>query len=108
MGVLLDGMHLEAGGRLAVLSVDRAMMARTGAGVDDIDGLINLPLQVREHRGGGDVQARRLTGTLARQPAIEGRRSTCARSPRATAAAATATPRGSTRLAATHGRPARR
>lgn len=47
MGALLDGMVLEAGGRLAVLSLDRALLARTQATVDDLDGLINVPLQVR-------------------------------------------------------------
>lgn len=47
MGALLDGMRLEADGRLAVLQVDNALMAHTGASVDDLDGLINLPLQVR-------------------------------------------------------------
>jgi phosphoesterase RecJ-like protein len=47
MGALLEGMQLEAGGRLAVMDVDNALMAHTGAGVDDLDGLINLPLQVR-------------------------------------------------------------
>jgi phosphoesterase RecJ-like protein len=46
MGALLDGMRLEADGRLAVLQVDNALMAHTGASVDDLDGLINLPLQV--------------------------------------------------------------
>lgn len=47
-GALLDSMRLEADGRLAVLSVDNETMKRTGANVDDMDGLINLPLQVRQ------------------------------------------------------------
>lgn len=48
MGSLLDRMRLEAGGRLAVLTLDNATMAETGATVDDLDGLINVPLQVRQ------------------------------------------------------------
>lgn len=47
MGALLDGMSLASGGRLAVLSLDPALMERTGATVDDLEGLINVPLQVR-------------------------------------------------------------
>lgn len=47
MGALLDGMALAVDGRLAVLSLDRALLVRTGATVDDLDGLINVPLQVR-------------------------------------------------------------
>ncbi len=48
MGTMLDGMRLEGDGRLAVLSVDNATMAHTGATVDDLEGLINIPLQVRQ------------------------------------------------------------
>ena len=48
MGTLLEHMRLEADGRLAVLAVDNAAMAQTGATVDDLDGLINIPLQVRQ------------------------------------------------------------
>jgi phosphoesterase RecJ-like protein len=48
LGAVLDGMGLSEGGRLAVLSVDNAMMAKAGATVDDLDGLINVPLQVRQ------------------------------------------------------------
>ena len=47
-GALLDGMRLEADGRLAVLALDNETLQRTGASVDDMDGLINLPLQVRQ------------------------------------------------------------
>ncbi len=47
MGALLEGMALESGGRLAILSLDRALLCRTGATPDDLDGLVNLPLQVR-------------------------------------------------------------
>jgi phosphoesterase RecJ-like protein len=48
MGTLLEHMRLEADGRLAVLAVDNATLALTGATVDDLDGLINIPLQVRQ------------------------------------------------------------
>ncbi len=47
MGALLDGMTLAADGRLAVLSLDQDLLGRTGATTDDLDGLINVPLQVR-------------------------------------------------------------
>lgn len=47
-GALLAGMRLEAGGRLAVLHLDEAMMQATGATYDDTDGLINLPLGARQ------------------------------------------------------------
>jgi phosphoesterase RecJ-like protein len=47
MGTLLEHMRLDADGRLAVLAVDNAIMAQTGATVDDLDGRINIPLQVR-------------------------------------------------------------
>lgn len=46
MGALLDGMSLSCGGRLAVLTLDQALFERTGATVDDLDGLVNVPLQV--------------------------------------------------------------
>ncbi len=48
MGALLDKMTLHAGGQLAVLTADDALMAETGATPDDLDGLINLPLSVRD------------------------------------------------------------
>jgi len=51
MGALLDGMQLEAGGRLAVLHLDDEMLRAAGSTRDDTEGLINLPLTAR------DVQA---------------------------------------------------
>jgi len=48
MGALLDGMQLHADGRLAVLSLDDALMAETQATSDDLDGLVNLPLSVKD------------------------------------------------------------
>jgi phosphoesterase RecJ-like protein len=48
MGTLLEGMRLREDGRLAVLSIDNTAMAQAGATTDDLDGLINLPLQVRD------------------------------------------------------------
>jgi phosphoesterase RecJ-like protein len=44
IGALLEGMRVLAGGRLAVLSMDDALLARTGAAAEDTDGLINMPL----------------------------------------------------------------
>jgi bifunctional oligoribonuclease and PAP phosphatase NrnA len=48
MGALLAGMELEAGGRLAVMHLDEAMLSETGSTKDDTEGLINLPLTARE------------------------------------------------------------
>lgn len=50
IGALLDGMEITCGGRLAVLWLDDALMARTGAVPDDTDGLINMPLMAADIR----------------------------------------------------------
>jgi phosphoesterase RecJ-like protein len=47
-GAVLGSIELEHGGRLAVVCVDRAMAAAAGGTYDDTEGLINLPLTVRE------------------------------------------------------------
>ena len=44
IGALLDGMEVTADGKLAVLAIDEALFARTGATPEDTDGLINMPL----------------------------------------------------------------
>lgn len=51
IGALLEGMRLEAGGRVAVLRLSDAMLASAGATADDTEGLINMPLTA------SDVQA---------------------------------------------------
>lgn len=48
MGALLAGMRLEFEGRLAVLHLDEALLQQTGGSRDDTEGLINLPLAVRD------------------------------------------------------------
>ena len=48
MGEMLHGMELHHGNRLAVLAFDEQLLARTGATVDDTEGLVNLPLNARE------------------------------------------------------------
>lgn len=50
-GALLERMALHGDGRVAVLHVDDALLAETGGTADDMEGLINLPLEAR------DVQA---------------------------------------------------
>ncbi len=50
MGALLGGMRLEAGDRLAVLSLDDEMLRTSGATRDDTEGLVNLPFAAREVR----------------------------------------------------------
>jgi phosphoesterase RecJ-like protein len=47
LGLLLDHMVLEAGGRLALLYFDDALLAALGATYDDTEGLINVPLSAR-------------------------------------------------------------
>jgi phosphoesterase RecJ-like protein len=47
-GAVLSSIELEDGGRLAVVRVDRAMAASAGGNYEDTEGLINLPLTVRE------------------------------------------------------------
>jgi phosphoesterase RecJ-like protein len=47
-GAVLNGMALDATGRLATLYLDEAMMAACGAAPDDTDGLINFPLTAKE------------------------------------------------------------
>jgi phosphoesterase RecJ-like protein len=47
-GSVLSTIELEDHGRLAVVFVDRAMAAAAGGTYDDTEGLINLPLTVKE------------------------------------------------------------
>jgi bifunctional oligoribonuclease and PAP phosphatase NrnA len=47
-GAVLGSVELEAGGRLAVIYLDRAMARAAGGTYDDTEGLINLPLTVKE------------------------------------------------------------
>ena len=48
LGGILNTMELDPTGRLAVLYLDHARAAATGATYDDTEGLINMPLTVRE------------------------------------------------------------
>jgi phosphoesterase RecJ-like protein len=47
-GAVLSSIELEDAGRLAIVRVDRAMAAAAGGSYEDTEGLINLPLTVRE------------------------------------------------------------
>lgn len=47
-GRLLHEMRLEAGGRVAVLRIDEALLRETGCPPDDMEGVINLPLAARD------------------------------------------------------------
>lgn len=49
-GAVLSAIELEHDGRLAVMRVDHAMTAAAGGTYEDTEGLINLPLTVREIR----------------------------------------------------------
>ena len=48
VGSVLNTMELDPSGRLAVLYLDHAKAAAVGATYDDTEGLINMPLTVRE------------------------------------------------------------
>ncbi len=47
-GAVLSAIELEHDGRLAVMRVDHAMTAAAGGTYEDTEGLINLPLTVRD------------------------------------------------------------
>ena len=47
-GAVLSAIELELDGRLALMRVDEAMTAKAGGTYDDTEGLINLPLTVKE------------------------------------------------------------
>ncbi len=49
-GELLRGMELAGAGRVAVLHVDDGLLRATGCAPEDLDGMINLPLQARDVR----------------------------------------------------------
>jgi bifunctional oligoribonuclease and PAP phosphatase NrnA len=48
LGSVLGTLELDETGRLGVLYLDQAMLDRAGGTYDDIEGLINLPLTVKE------------------------------------------------------------
>ena len=47
-GAVLNGMELDATGRIATLVMDRALAVRCGGTYDDTEGLINFPLTVKD------------------------------------------------------------
>jgi phosphoesterase RecJ-like protein len=48
IGAVLDGMRLEAGGRVAVLRLDEDVVRDMGCTHHDAEGLVNMPLTARE------------------------------------------------------------
>jgi phosphoesterase RecJ-like protein len=48
MGAVLSRMQLASGGRLAIMSVDQELVTASAGTYEDTEGLINLPLTVRE------------------------------------------------------------
>jgi phosphoesterase RecJ-like protein len=48
MGAVLRGIQLDATGRIAAISLDREMTREAGATYEDTEGLVNLPLTVKE------------------------------------------------------------
>ena len=49
-GMLLDRMQLEHDRRIAVLTVNDAILAEAGCDLDDLEGIVNLPLAARDVR----------------------------------------------------------
>ncbi len=47
-GAVLSAMQLDATGRIAILYLDDEIMRRTGSSSDDTEGLINMPLSVKD------------------------------------------------------------
>jgi phosphoesterase RecJ-like protein len=47
-GAVLNGMLLDASGRVAVLTITRALAAAAGGTYDDTEGIINFPLTVKD------------------------------------------------------------
>jgi phosphoesterase RecJ-like protein len=47
-GAVLSGMELDASGRVATVYVDRKLTEETGGTYEDTEGLVNLPLTVKE------------------------------------------------------------
>ncbi len=47
-GAVLNGMQLDPSGRVALLTVTGEMLRSAGAGSDDLEGLINFPLTVKD------------------------------------------------------------
>jgi len=47
-GAVLNGMRIDSSGRVAVLYLDHGMARDAGATYDDTDGLINMPLTVKD------------------------------------------------------------
>ena len=48
MGAVLHNLEFEAGGRLAIANLSLRLLEETGASHEDSDGLINIPLTVKE------------------------------------------------------------
>ncbi|MEZ5320087.1 MAG: DHHA1 domain-containing protein, partial [Vicinamibacterales bacterium] len=47
-GAMLNAMELHHEDRMAVLYFDEALLAATGASIDDTEGLVNIPLSARQ------------------------------------------------------------
>lgn len=48
LGAVLNGMTVDSTGRIAALVVDRVMTQATGGTYEDADGLVNIPLTVKD------------------------------------------------------------
>lgn len=76
IGRILDGMQLEAGGRVAVLRLDQELLDATGSSLQDTEGLINMPLAAQEieavlmfKQDGGAVSAGEEASDRGNEPA---------------------------------------
>ena len=71
-GAVLSKMELDPTGRLATVYVDQRLASDCGGTYEDTEGLINLPLTVKEIQAVGLLQGAR-PRRLAHQHAVEGR-----------------------------------
>ena len=51
LGAVLNAMELDPSGRVATLRVDRTLAAQCGATYEDTEGIINMPLSVKDIQG---------------------------------------------------------
>jgi phosphoesterase RecJ-like protein len=48
LGAMLNDMHVDESGRIAALGVDAALFQATGGTAEDTEGVVNMPLSVKE------------------------------------------------------------
>jgi nanoRNase/pAp phosphatase (c-di-AMP/oligoRNAs hydrolase) len=73
MGAVLHNLEFEGGGRAALATLTLELLERTGATQEDSEGLINIPLTVKEIQAVAFLKEI-APDSLSREPAIQGQR----------------------------------